>query len=92
MDKERKDDLWFTTMLITRSCCINYQGAFHVLRPEVLRHTFRFFWFSECKLIENIFGVRKIFVSWRAKHEATYIVNTKTYDTNVDSHVLLDCS
>ena len=50
------------------------------------------FWLSECKLVENIFGVRKIFVSWRAKHEATYIVNTKTYDTNVDSHVLLDCS
>ena len=63
-----------------------------------------FFWRSECKLIENIFGIRKIFVSWRAKHEATYIVNTKTYEKNVDwvrarqrtsiveSHILLDCS
>ena len=35
LDNERKGDLWFTTMLITRSCCIIYQGAFHVLRPEV---------------------------------------------------------
>ena len=63
-----------------------------------------FFLRSECKLIENIFGIRKIFVSWHAKHEATYIVHTKTYYTNVDwvrttqrasiveSHVLLDCS
>ena len=40
----------------------------------------------------TIFGIGKIFVSWRARNEATYIVNTKTYDTNVDSHVLLDCS
>ena len=59
---------------------------------------------NECKLIENIFGIRKIFVGWRAKHEATYIVNTKTHDTNVDrvmamqsvsiveSHDLLDCT
>ena len=91
-------------MKITRSCCIDCQGAFHALRPEDLRRTLRFFCCSECKLIENFFGIRKIFVSWRAKHEATYIVNTKTYDTNVDlvmamqrasiveSHILLDCS
>ena len=89
---------------ITRSCCIDCQGAFHVLRPEDLRRTLRFFWRSECKLIENIFGIPKIYVSWCAKHEATYIVNTKTYETNVDwvratqrasiveSHILLDCS
>ena len=26
---------------------------------------------------KNIFDIRKIFVSWRAKHEAIYIVNIK---------------
>ena len=91
-------------MLITRSCCIDCQGTFNVLRPEDLRHTLGLFWRSECKLIENIFGILKIFVSWHAKHEATYIVNTKTYETNVywvratqrasivEPHVLLNCS
>ena len=32
-----------SSMLITRSCCIDCQGAFHVLRPEDLWRTLRFF-------------------------------------------------
>ena len=73
-----------TPMLIIRSCCIDCQGSFHGLRPKELRHTLRFFWRSECKLIEKFFGILKIFVIWHAKHEASYIVNMKTYETNVD--------
>ena len=91
-----------SSMLITRSCCIDYQGP--SIRPEDLRRVLRFFWRFDCRLIEKYFGIGKIFVSWRAKHKVTYIVNTKTYDTNVDwvrvtqrasiveSNVLLDCS
>ena len=76
--KERKGDLYSecTSMQITRSCYIDCQGTFHILRSEDLR-TFRFFWRSVCKLIKNIFDIRKIFASWRDKHEAIYIVNIK---------------
>ena len=71
-------------MQITRSCYIDCQGAFHKLRSEDLR-TFRFFWRSECKLIKNISDIRKIFVSWRAKHEAIYIVNMKKNRTKTQT-------
>ena len=64
---EKKERVTFgsecTSMLETRSCCVDCEGAFHVLRPKDLRRTLRFFWRFECKLIENIFGIRKIFVS-----------------------------
>ena len=33
-----------TSMLITRSCCIDCQGAFNVVRPEDLRRILRFSW------------------------------------------------
>ena len=80
-NKARKGDLCseFTSMQITRSCCFDCQGTFHVHRSEDLR-TFGFFWRSECKLIKNIFDIRKIFVS--AKYdEAVYIVNMKKNKT-----------
>ena len=66
-------------MQITRSCCFECKGTFHVLRSEDLS-TLRFFWRSEHKLIKNIFDIRKIFVS--TKHaEAIYIVNMKKNKT-----------
>ena len=77
--KERKGDLCSecASMQITRSCYIDdCHGAFHVVRSEDIR-TLRFFWRSECKLLKNIFDKCKILVSWRAKHEAIYIVNIK---------------
>ena len=80
--KERSGDLCSecTSMQITRSSCIDCQGTFHVLRSEDL-WTFRFFWRSEFKLIKNIFDLRKIFVSWRSKHESINIVNMKKNKT-----------
>ena len=75
--EERKGDLCseFTSMQITRSCYIDdCQGAFHVLRSEDFLR-------SECKLIKNIFDICKIFVSWRAKHEAIHIVSIKKNKT-----------
>ena len=45
-------------MQITRSCCFECKGTFHVLRSEDLS-TLRFFWRSERKLIKNIFDIRK---------------------------------
>ena len=48
-----------------------------LLGPKVFGVHSGFFQRSECKLKKNEFGIRKIFASWRAKHEAWYMVNMK---------------
>ena len=44
-----------TSTLMTRSSCIDCQGVFHILRPEDLRRTLRFFGVPSAKLKENTF-------------------------------------
>ena len=51
------------------------QGAFHVLRPEDLQLTPRFFSAFGLQANKKFVGVPKIFVSWHVKHEAMYIVD-----------------
>ena len=56
---------------------LNGQDAFHVIRPDDLRRTRRFFSVFGVLTNKKIFGQRKMFVSWCVKHIATYIVNMK---------------
>ena len=53
------------------------QSAFHVLGPEDLQRTPKFFSAFGVQTNKKLFGVLKIFVSWHAKHEVMYIVNVK---------------
>ena len=52
------------------------------------------FWRSEYKLIKNIFDIRNIFISWCAKHEATYILTyskTKTHTPQFSLLIIFLC-
>ena len=49
---------------------IDYQSAFHALRPEDPRRALRFFSACGVQTNEKTFGVRNLFGSWRAKLHA----------------------